>query len=65
MKMKIVSMIAMVLMLLSVPAMAQENETALTEPGTTPDNFMYFMDVAMDNLALAMTFNDDAKIKNL
>ncbi|MCK4929143.1 MAG: hypothetical protein KAR76_05355, partial [Methanosarcinales archaeon] len=62
MKIKIVSIIVMVLMLLSVPATAQENETELTDPGTTPDSFLYFMDVAMDNLALAITFNDDDKI---
>jgi len=63
MKLKIVSIIAMVLMLLSVPAMAEDNETALTEPGTTPDSVLYFLDVAADNLALAMTLNDDAKIE--
>ncbi len=63
MKLKIASIIAMVLMLLSVPAMAEDNETILTEPGTTPDSVLYFLDVAADNLALAMTLNNDAKIE--
>lgn len=61
--MKIMSTIVVVLMLMSVPAMAQEDNTKLTDPGTTPDSFFYFLDIAMDNLALAMTFNSDDKIE--
>ncbi|MCL7474474.1 MAG: DUF5667 domain-containing protein [ANME-2 cluster archaeon] len=63
MKLRIVSIIAMALMLFSVPAMAEDNETALTDPGTTPDSVLYFLDVASDNLALAMTLNHDEKIE--
>lgn len=36
--------------------------TELIGPGTTPDNFLYFLDVAMDNLALAATFNTDDRV---
>jgi len=44
---------------------ATENETVLnlTEAGMTPDNAFYFLDLAFDNLGLALTFNNDLRIK--
>jgi hypothetical protein len=56
---------AILLVLLAMPmTMAQEApEVELPDPGITPDSFLYFLDLALDNLALALTFDNDAKIE--
>ena len=61
---KILSVFVVMLLLLSVPVTAQEPTVpALPEPGTTPDSALYFLDLALDNLALALTFDSDARIE--
>ena len=58
-----------VLLLLAGAVLAQEtspeasSETSLPDPGTTPDSFFYFMDTLAENMALAATFDADAKIE--
>ncbi len=60
------SVLIFLLMLIPAATCAQVNVSddtvKLVDPGTTPDNFWYYLDVAMDNLALAVTFNTDDKI---
>lgn len=55
-----------ILMLIPAATHAQaevsNDPVKLIDPGITPDNFLYYLDVAMDNLALAATFNTDDKI---
>ncbi len=36
---------------------------SIADPGTTPDSFFYFLDLAMEELSLAFTFNEEAKIR--
>ena len=59
-----------VLLTLVTPAVAQENKTAevqgvkLTEkPGILPDSPLYGLKRAAERIRLALTFNDDSKIK--
>ncbi|MFQ5800332.1 MAG: DUF5667 domain-containing protein [Candidatus Hydrothermarchaeales archaeon] len=65
MKGKISTYIAILLVLFGMPMTAAQDAPVaeLPDPGTTPDSFLYFLDLALDNLALALTFNDDAKIE--
>lgn len=51
-----------VFLLFSVSAVV-ENKTILMDPGTTPDSALYFLDLAMENLGLALTFDNDARIE--
>ncbi len=61
---KLLSVFVAMLLFLSVPVMAQEPAVPeLPEPGTTPDSALYFLDLALDNLALALTFDSDARIE--
>lgn len=64
---KLFSVFVAMLMLLSVPAIAQDTAqpttTSLPDPGTTPDSWLYFLDLAMENLALAMTFDTHARVE--
>jgi hypothetical protein len=62
---KLLSMFLVGLLIFSASAAGQTEDTATTEsvdPGTTPDSFWYFIDVILDNLALALTFDTDDKI---
>jgi len=66
---KILSLFVVMLMLMSVPALAQNATTEpvpevdLPDPGTTPDSALYFSDLALENLALALTFDTDARLE--
>ncbi|WP_407355418.1 DUF5667 domain-containing protein [Methanolobus sp. WCC5] len=63
---KIISILLVLFMLSTTTAFAQETEqsnTELPEPGTTPDSFLYFLDLAMENMELALTFDTDAKVE--
>lgn len=42
---------------------AQTNSTQLANPGITPDSALYFLDLAIENLGLALTFNNQVKIE--
>ena len=54
---KIYAFFMVIILVMSLPIVAQEEPTTdLPDPGTTPDDFLYFMDTALDNLALALTF---------
>lgn len=61
---RLLSVFVAMILVLSVPVMAQEPAVPeLPEPGTTPDSALYFLDLALDNLALALTFDSDARIE--
>ena len=52
-------LLILTLLILSIPATAEE---ALPDPGITPDNFFYPVDVFFDEMGVALTFGDEAKI---
>lgn len=56
--MKATLFIVMILML-AIPVSAQDE---LPDPGMTPDNFFYPFDVFFDNIGVALTVNEEAKI---
>ena len=60
---KILPILLMTMFLLSSIVVAQEGseEISSQDPGTTPDSFLWGLDVAADNLALALTFDDEKK----
>jgi hypothetical protein len=64
MKRKIIY-VTILLVLFGIPLSgAQEApDVDLPDPGTTPDSFLYFLDLALDNLAVALTFNENVKIE--
>jgi hypothetical protein len=59
---KTIGILMFVFLLFSVSAIT-DNETNLTNPGTTPDSALYFLDLAMENLGLALTIDNDARIE--
>ena len=56
--MKAILFIVMILML-AIPVSAQDE---LSDPGMTPDNILYPFDVFFDNVGVAITLNEEAKI---
>ena len=49
----------LMILILAAPASAQDE---LPDPGISPDNFFYPTDVFLDNLGVALSFGDEAKI---
>lgn len=61
---KQISLILAIFMISFAFVSAQTNSTPeLVNPGTTPDSALYFLDLAMENLGLALTFDNNAKIE--
>ena len=52
-------LLILTLLILSIPATAEE---ALPDPGITPDSVLYPVDVFFDEMGVALTFGDEAKI---
>ncbi len=52
------------ILLFAAMVVAQEpsNAEALPDAGMTPDSMLYFLDVALDNIQLALTFNPEKKV---
>ena len=60
---KTFSLFAALLLVFSMPVLGQEVGTSeLVNPGITPDSFLYGIDLALENIGLALKFNSDAKI---
>jgi len=59
--MKLFAIVSVFVLLCSSLVVADEQAEVEVEAGTTPDSPMWGIDVAMDNLALALTFNEDKK----
>ncbi|MBN4049197.1 hypothetical protein JYT91_01125 [archaeon AH-315-M20] len=60
MKFNVIFVISMLLILISTQVLAQE-DVAEESAGVTPDSFLWGLDVALDKLALALTFDNEAK----
>src|SRR3990172_1804308 len=58
---KLFGLALVALLVLGVPVFAHSEP--LPDPGTTPDSALYFLDVALDNIGTALTFNSDARIE--
>lgn len=54
-----ISAIVVLLLFLTIPALAQDE---LTDPGITPDSLLYPIDLFLDDVNLAVTFNEDTKL---
>ena len=52
-------LLILALLILAIPASAQDE---LPDPGITPDNFFYPSDIFFDNIGVALTFGEEAKI---
>lgn len=60
---KIIGLIAILILAISMPVFAQTEDIEVGEAGTTPDSPLYFLDVAMDNIAMAMQRTDNARMQ--
>ena len=54
-----ISIMMVLLLFLTIPALAQDE---LTDPGITPDSLLYPIDLFLDDVNLAVTFNEDTKL---
>lgn len=63
----IFGLFAVILLVFSTFSLAQNiDDLDLVDAGTTPDSFLYGIDLALENIGLALTFSNSAKIeKNL
>lgn len=59
----IILLLVLVFPLVSAENLTNTTQPELISPGTTPDSMFYFMDLFMDNLAIAFTFDDQEKIE--
>ncbi len=61
---KILSLAIVFVLVFSVLILAQDSEISqLVNPGITPDSFLYGVDLALENIGLALTFNSNVKIE--
>lgn len=60
MKLNVIFVISILLMLTTTPVLAQEDTTE-GNAGVTPDSIWWGIDVALDKIALALTFDNEAR----
>ena len=59
----LIGVFVLMFMLVSVSAIENQTDLELIDAGTTPDSVLYFLDLAIENLGIALTFDNELKIE--